>query len=63
MDASTREPDRAALQSPSVTEKEERRVRETEWENERGRVRRDESRKPAAVVVGGIANDNGADAD
>ena len=63
MDASTREPNQAALQSPSATEKEEKRDRETEWENEGARVRRDESRKPAAAAVGIIANDNGADAD
>ena len=63
MDGSTREPDQAAVQSLSVTDKEEKRDRETEWGNEGGCVRKDEPRKPAAAVVGGIANDNGADAD
>ena len=62
MDALTREPDQAAVQSPSVTEKEEKRDREMEWENEGGRVRRDELRNPAAAVVGGMANHNRADA-
>ena len=58
MDALTHEPDRAAEQSLPITENEEQRNREMEWENEGGRVRKVERRKRAAAVAGSIANDN-----
>lgn len=50
-------PDADAQKPLPATEKEERRARESEWENEGGSVRQEQ--KPAAQAT--LANDNDAD--
>ena len=43
-----------------AAESKEQRARESEWENEGGRVRKDETSAAETAKRGNVANDNGA---
>jgi hypothetical protein len=62
MDPSTPTPKANREKSLPATEKKEKRARELDWENEGGRVRKDEERSAEAPRDGNVSNDSGADA-